>query len=151
MEAENDPYGLVDVLRSFAVETDRFVARFGSGRGLHRTDLQALAVLMQADEGGAPLSPGALGAALRLSSPATTALLDRLEASGHVARERSATDRRRIDLRVSPQAHRVGAELFGPLADTITAVASRRSLADQALLARFLSDLVTAMRDHTDG
>jgi DNA-binding MarR family transcriptional regulator len=139
-----DPYNLVDLLRRYSVETDRYIDRFAARHELHRTDLHALAVMMQASESGRPLTPGALGAALNLSSPATTALLDRLAGNGHVLRERSAADRRRVELTISARAETVGAELFGPLSREVGRAVAHYSAKEQELIARFLTDMVAA-------
>lgn len=144
MATSPDPYGLIGLLRQYSVETDRYIDRFAGRHALHRTDLQALAVMMHASRSGTPLTPGTLGAALNLSSPATTALLDRLAAGGHVVRERSVTDRRRVELSISAVAEEVGAELFGPLTARILEAMNRYSDTEQALVARFLADMVAA-------
>lgn len=69
------------------------------------------------------LTPGSLGAALGLSSPATTALIDRLEFAGHARRERGMRDRRRVLIRLTPDARQLGGELYGPLfAQVVTAL-----------------------------
>jgi len=142
--SDGDPHDLIDLLRRFSVETDRYISRFASRYGLHRTDLQALGVMMQASRSGSPLTPGALGAALNLSSPATTALLDRLAAAGHVVRERSLSDRRSIELHIGAAAEQVGRQLFGPLGAVILEVIDRYTDDEQALVARFLGDVISA-------
>jgi len=42
------PAALVRLLRQLTVETDRFAEMFGEAHGLHRTDLNALVVIMDA-------------------------------------------------------------------------------------------------------
>ncbi|WP_233494239.1 MarR family winged helix-turn-helix transcriptional regulator [Renibacterium salmoninarum] len=53
---------------------------------------------------------------MNLSSPATTALIDRLDRAGHVERRRSGTDRRQVQLASTEKAKQTGRALFGPLA-----------------------------------
>ncbi|MGW4489209.1 MarR family winged helix-turn-helix transcriptional regulator [Amycolatopsis sp. NPDC004368] len=145
-----DPHGLAGLLRRHAVETERYVATFGAGHGLHRTDLNALAVVMDADRSREPMTPGRLSAALHLSPPATSALIDRLEQAGHLRRTRSAADRRQVDLRITDSALALGAALFGPLADHVRAAIGRYSEPEQALIARFLRDVSAAVTAATD-
>ncbi|MPQ97797.1 MarR family transcriptional regulator [Modestobacter sp. I12A-02628] len=132
------------LLRRFAVETDRYVESSGTQHDLHRTDLNALAVILDANRAGEPLTPSRLGAALHLSSPATTALLDRLERAGHVRRTRSTVDRRRVDLEMTRAAGLVAGELFGPLGRSVGAAVERYGPEERALVARFLRDVIAA-------
>ncbi|MEV4602972.1 MarR family transcriptional regulator [Amycolatopsis sp. NPDC049253] len=148
--AAGDPHGLAGLLRRHAVETERYVATIGAGHDMHRTDLNALAVVMDADRTREPMTPGRLSAALHLSPPATSALIDRLEQAGHLRRTRSAADRRQVDLRITDSALAIGAALFGPLADHVRAVIARYSEPQQALIARFLQDVSTAITAATD-
>ncbi|GAB4005677.1 hypothetical protein GCM10029992_54260 [Glycomyces albus] len=105
-EAADVP-GDLDLIRLFRAATaasDRFAERFGASHGLHRTDLNALEAIMDAARRGAPMSPSVLAAETGLSPSATTALIDRLEASGHVERVRTGGDRRRVTLAMSEAA-----------------------------------------------
>ncbi|MET9348495.1 MarR family transcriptional regulator [Streptomyces termitum] len=106
---------LVHLLRAVTVELDLRGAEFAARNGLHPTDLRALIHLLDADRAGADVTPGRLGAALRLNSAGTTALLDRLERLELVRRERDENDRRRIMLRVEQRAVELGRSFFGPL------------------------------------
>ncbi len=135
---------IVDLLRRFSVETDRFVERCSRSRGLHRTDLDALAVIMDASRNGVPLTPGGLAAALSLSPSATSALLDRLGGAGHVRRHRSDTDRRRVALEMSEGAEALGRELFTPLARRVGAVIDGLDDDERRLIARFLAEVIEA-------
>ena len=130
------------LLRRFNLETDRFVSGFAVSHGLHRTQLNALAVMMEANRSGHALTPGELGAALSLSSPATTAMLDRLAAAGHVDRTRSSVDRRKVELAISDQAQQVGRELFLPLSRHLTAALADYSDAELEIIIRFLTDMI---------
>ncbi|MGW4046936.1 MarR family transcriptional regulator [Streptomyces sp. NPDC004721] len=113
---------LVHLLRAVTVEFDLRGAEFAARNGLHPTDLRALIHLLDADRAGTDVTPGRLGAALRLNSAGTTALLDRLERLGLVRRERDENDRRRIMLTVEQKAVELGWSFFGPLiADLVDA------------------------------
>lgn len=57
-----------------------------------------------------PISPGDLGRRTGLHPATLTGILDRLERGGWIARERSPSDRRSVQLRALPERNR---ELFG--------------------------------------
>ncbi|RRR99737.1 MarR family winged helix-turn-helix transcriptional regulator [Glycomyces terrestris] len=138
---------LTRLLQNLTVESDRYAERFGAAHGLHRTDVNALAVIMDAARRGEPMSPGALAKELGLSPSATTALIDRLQALGHVERSRPAGDRRRVALEVPEAAVEANRHLFVPLG-----IAFARSWAgftpeERAVVARFLEVSTEAMRE----
>ena len=113
--------GLVHLLRSVAVDLDLQAAAFATEHRLHPTDVRALIAMLDAERAEESMTPGRLGARLHLNSPATTAVIDRLEALGLLARERDPHDRRRVLLLVSEQAKTLGWSFFGPLIARILA------------------------------
>lgn len=141
---------VMTLLRRFTTETERYVSAAGTDNEMHRTDMNALAAIMDAGRSGETMSPGRLSAVLRLSAPATTALLDRLEGAGHVRRVRSSTDRRRVHLVVTDHALTVGRSLFGPLAEHLRPVIERYPPEQRELVATFLAEAVSAVRSATE-
>lgn len=135
---------LLAKMREFTIESDRYVDKAASLHGLHRTDLNALGLLVRPNRQEELMTPGKLGEALNLSSPATTALVDRLERSGHVTRCRSENDRRQVDLAMTDTARSVGRELFMPLAAQLGLALSNYSPAELAVVERFLEDMTAA-------
>ncbi|GAA4427616.1 MarR family transcriptional regulator [Actinokineospora soli] len=135
---------LITLLRRLTVESDRFAEHFGDLHGLHRTDLNALAVIMDAAKAGTPMTPTALAHALNLSYSATTSLLDRLERSGHVSRDRSATDRRKIELRMHPRAMELGMAFFAPLGRELASAWAGMSDEERETVGRFLAASIEA-------
>jgi DNA-binding MarR family transcriptional regulator len=113
--------GLVHLLRSVAVDLDLQAAAFATENRLHPTDVRALIAMLDAERAEESMTPGRLGARLHLNSPATTAVIDRLEALGLLARERDPHDRRRVLLIVSEEAKTLGWSFFGPLIARILA------------------------------
>ncbi|MEU2159391.1 MarR family winged helix-turn-helix transcriptional regulator [Streptomyces sp. NPDC019396] len=101
-------------LRRLTGEINRFVHEFASQQGLHPTDVQALATIMDAK---APLTPSRLGARLGLTSGAVTACLDRLERTGHIQRVRDSSDRRVVHLHYLAAAKTTARAHFLPLAE----------------------------------
>ena len=136
---------LIDALRRFNIESDRFVEVFATTHGLHRTDMNAVAYVSAADEAGAPLSPGQLGAELGLSSPATTALIDRLERVGHVGREPDPSDRRKVALRTRTDGMRLAVEFFVPLGRALHEAMDDFEDEELAVVLQFLERAVAAV------
>ncbi|MCC3764247.1 MarR family transcriptional regulator [Glycomyces sp. TRM65418] len=137
---------LTRLLQTLTVESDRYAERFGARHGLHRTDVNALALILAAARRGEPMSPTALAKELGLSPSATTALIDRLEAVGHVRRERPAGDRRRVALTVPEAGLAEGRKMFVPLAKAFAESWADFGPAEREVIARFLDVSTEAMR-----
>jgi DNA-binding MarR family transcriptional regulator len=86
------------LLREILNLTDDFEAHLGRELTVNRTDLEAMEHLIQ--EG--PLGPTDLARRLGLTTAATTTVVDRLIAVGHVSREPHATDRRGVVIVPNP-------------------------------------------------
>ncbi|MET4622312.1 DNA-binding MarR family transcriptional regulator [Arthrobacter sp. 2762] len=138
------PQDLVRLLQDFTLEANHYVDAAGGRNDMHRTDLNALAVIMRHSAAGRVVTPGVLRNELRLSSPATTALVDRLHASGHVVRERVGTDRRQIQLIMTPKAYRDGSAMFMPLALRMGKAMGAYSADELDVVRRFMTDMIEA-------
>ncbi|MGW7459197.1 MarR family winged helix-turn-helix transcriptional regulator [Streptomyces sp. NPDC054797] len=130
---------LVHLLRAVSIEFSLRQAEFAARNGMHPTDVRALICLLDAARAGEPATVGLLGARLGQGSAGTTAVIDRLERLGYVARVRDDRDRRRILLRVEPEAIRLGREFFGPLIDGVLAVLDSFDPAERDTVRRFLT------------
>ncbi|MFL6123176.1 MarR family winged helix-turn-helix transcriptional regulator [Actinophytocola sp.] len=135
---------LARLLRQLTVETDRFAEMFGEAHGLHRTDLNALVVIMAATRRGRQISPGQLARALHLSASATTTVLDRLEIAGYVERDRSSDDRRRVELRMSDRIVRMGEQYFRPLGVEVSRAWARFTPQERVTIIEFLTASIDA-------
>jgi DNA-binding MarR family transcriptional regulator len=141
---------LSEAVRALVIATDRYSEAASAHQQLHRTDMRALAALMDAPgTGDDGLSPGRLGTRLGLSSPATTALVDRLERAGHVTRERDPRDRRVVIVRITEQALREGSALYTPLQASLLRALQQLDPADLAITTRTLRVIETATREAT--
>ena len=138
------PPPLVRLLQEFSLEANRYVDAAGGRNDMHRTDLNALSVMMEHTARNEVVTPGVLRKELHLSSPATTALIDRLDRSGHVVRERQGTDRRQVQLRLTPKAYRDGGAMFQPLARHMGAALEAFTPEEQELATRFLTAMIDA-------
>lgn len=132
------------LLRQLNVELDRFNVLFGESHGLHHTDLNALVTILDAANRQEPMTPGRLAATLDLSVSATTALLERLESLGHVTRERSETDRRRVELDIHDTARQVGGDFYRPLMRELSGVWGQFSAEQRETIRQFLTATIGA-------
>lgn len=138
------PPPLVRLLQEFTLEANRYVDAAGGRKDMHRTDLNALAVIMRHTAKGNVVTPGLLRKELNLSSPATTALIDRLDQSGHVTRERHSSDRRQVQLKMTPKAFQDGGAIFAPLARQMGSAMADFSAEELETVTRFMTAMVEA-------
>lgn len=138
------PHPLVLLLQEFTLEANRYVDTAGGRKDMHRTDLNALAAIMRHTAKGNVVTPGLLRKELHLSSPATTALIDRLDHSGHVTRERHGSDRRQVQLKMTPKAYQDGGAIFAPLARHMGAAMADFTPAELETVSRFMAAMVEA-------
>jgi len=135
---------LVRLLQEFTLEANRYVDTAGGRKDMHRTDLNALAVIMTHTARGNVVTPGLLRKELHLSSPATTALIDRLDRSGHVVREPHASDRRQVQLKMTPKAYQDGGAIFAPLSQKMGTAMADFSEEELETVSRFMTAMVEA-------
>ena len=89
----------VELLQSFRLYRAAEVAmrrRTRDSMSMGENDLLVLRYLLKAQKQGRSVSPGEIARYLAVSTASMTAIVDRLEKSGHVRRERHLSDRRSI-------------------------------------------------------
>src|SRR5690349_14281001 len=138
---------LIDALRLFAVESDVFVDLFARAHHLGRSDLNAIMWISSSAAAGRPITVGELAMNLGLGAPATTALVDRLESSGHIRRTRSASDRRRVTLVMEPAAQALATEYFVPLSRLMADAVADDNLDDLRRATSIIRRLCGAVTD----
>ncbi|MEC1614248.1 MarR family transcriptional regulator [Bacillus mojavensis] len=82
----------IQIFRKLGTRTILFHQAAAQALGLFPTDLKSADILNEAG----PMTAGELGKKTGLSTGSVTALVDRLEKAGYVARERDPNDRRRV-------------------------------------------------------
>lgn len=82
----------VQLFRKLGTRTVLFHQAAAQALGLFPTDLKSADILNEAG----PMTAGELGRKTGLSTGSVTALVDRLEKAGYVAREKDPNDRRRV-------------------------------------------------------
>jgi DNA-binding MarR family transcriptional regulator len=136
---------VVHRLREFALRYDLAVGEFARTTGLHGTDVRALVCLLDAERGGVEATPSWLAQQLGMTSQATTAVIHRLEAAGHVERLRSRTDGRSTRLQVSDSAVALGWQFFGPLLDRLITTTQALDPGQQKLVKDYLTAVTDAL------
>ena len=136
---------LVHGLREVAVRLELAMADFARSSGLHGTDVRALIRLLDAERAEVDATPSWLAQQLGMTSQATTAVIHRLEAAGHVERLRSRSDGRSARLQVSDAAVALGWQFFGPLLERMVAVTESLNPSEQSLVKKWLAEVSGAI------
>ena len=136
---------LVHRLREVALRLELAVGEFAKTTGLHGTDVRALTRLLDAERADVEATPGWLAQQLGMTSQATTAVIHRLEAAGHIERLRSRSDGRSARLQVSDAAVDLGWQFFGPLLDRLITTTTALDPADRAVVAGYLTTISEAL------
>ncbi|MEU0060957.1 MarR family winged helix-turn-helix transcriptional regulator [Streptomyces sp. NPDC006334] len=123
-------------LRRMNGEINRLVHGFAGDHGLHATDVQALAAILDSEE---PMTPKRLREHLGLTSGAVTACVDRLERAGHIRRVRESADRRVVHLHYAADARSAARTYFRPLAQATEAARTRFTEDELSVVLRFLT------------
>jgi DNA-binding MarR family transcriptional regulator len=142
---------IIDRLRWYVVQSEHVAHAFAHRHGLHPTDMAALIAIMEAEGAGAPLTPGGLATRLRLSSAATTSVIDRLERAGHVHRSREDADRRRVHLRYAEPGMALARDFFAPLGRLTEPVMAAFDDGELATVRRFLDAMSATMETYRAG
>ena len=112
--------------------------------GLSESEMLAVAHLAQRGR----LTPSELAELLDLSSGGVTALVQRLELAGHIERSAHPTDRRSVQIRLSPALVERAADAFTPLVGALDGVAAELSESEQAIVGRYLARVTIATEEH---
>lgn len=112
--------------------------------GINATDLNCLNIVALTG----PMTAGELARATGLTTASITGVLDRLEESGFVRRERDPRDRRRVivNLKAGPGLREIG-PTFGPLVKAWRSTAARYSDDELRLILQFQRQVEQIMRD----
>jgi MarR family transcriptional regulator, organic hydroperoxide resistance regulator len=139
---------LLEALRAHGIVFTELGRGFGARMGLHNTDAAALVEILEAQDGGNPLTQKELGKRIGLTPGATSTLLTRLEDVGHIVRTRSGVDKRIVTLRASDGVERSIDGYFDPLTERLGSVMQRFSPEVLAEVERFLGEVSATMNDY---
>ena len=135
---------LIHQLREVALRLELAAGEFARSTGLHATDVRALIRLLDAERAGVEATPTWLSQQLGMSSQATTAVIHRLEAAGHVERRKSPADARSTQLMVTESAVDLGWTFFGPLLERLIATTTTLTPAARTTISTYLTAVTTA-------
>ncbi|MBF4591452.1 MarR family winged helix-turn-helix transcriptional regulator [Curtobacterium sp. VKM Ac-1395] len=145
---DDDQVTVMHRLRDWAVTFDELNRHLSTWMDLPVSDANALGQIVWAEQGGDPLSPARLARLIGMTSGATSILIDRLEAAGHVARHRESTDRRRVALRPTDAARAESARFLGfagsEIAETVQGTDPEETRVVIAFLGRMTAAAVAA-------
>jgi DNA-binding MarR family transcriptional regulator len=133
-------------LRELRIQLSLLNYRIGSQLDLKDLDLDCLDVL---DVYG-PLSPSALARRAGLHPATMTGVLDRLERGGWIARERDASDRRAVVVRILSDRYAELMRFYSPMNRSMNKILAKYSDSELEAIADFMGRTVDAGRSATD-
>ena len=122
-------------IRKVSAQSVLFSQTVAERVGINSSDLECLDIVVLQGT----VTAGELAAATGLTTGAITGVIDRLEKAGFARRERDVEDRRRVLVRALPEVERRIAPLYASLQRSMTALWSRYSAQELALLIEFLA------------
>ena len=142
MTTEDQPpsgtLGALDELIQVAACVEPAVARRA---GISTTELQALRHLV-----AGPHGPVELAHLLGVTSAASSGVVDRLAARGHVRRRPHPDDGRRTVVEITPSGRSEVLSLMGPVLTALGEVDARLPVAEREVVGRYLSEVLSALR-----
>jgi DNA-binding MarR family transcriptional regulator len=138
------PRALAEQLRRLGYALHDSQHAMAAALGIGLTDLQAVERVML----DGALGPAELGAAIGVRPASVTALVDRLERSGHVVRTPHPTDRRRQVLHATAKAQSDGWAAIAPLVAGLIDAAADLDDEQRATVALYLDRVTEALRTY---
>ncbi len=124
----------LEEVRAWRVDQDLLDEALAAYWGINRTEARVIDIVDRAGR----ITAGQLGAEVRLSSGAVTAVIDRLESAGLVRRVRDTTDRRRVFVEATPKVQALAAPVFGPMAEESHGMLAAYTEAELDLIGGFI-------------
>jgi DNA-binding MarR family transcriptional regulator len=146
MPAHHDAEAIRKAINRKELAATRQRSALGRLLGLSDTDVLAIQHLAAAGR----LTPTQLGSMLGMTSGGATALVQRLEREGFVAREPHPSDRRSALLRLTPEIERQAGEALAPLVAAIDALSAQLDDRERRAVARYLAAVADAGERHAD-
>jgi DNA-binding MarR family transcriptional regulator len=121
-----------------------FESHLGEQLTVNPTDLAAMEQLIMSG----PLGPSELARRLKITPPAVTAVVDRLEELGHATREVNPDDRRAVVVTPAPASVQKAMSILMPMIIDVDATLDGFDAEQQAVIAQYLERVVAAYRGH---
>jgi len=125
---------LTTILRRMGAASALHSQAVAKRAGLASIDLECLDMILLAG----PVTAGQIMEHTKLTSGAVTGLIDRLARKGYVERAADPQDRRKVIVRIVPEAIRPLQELFAPMAERSAALMQQYSAEELELIAGFV-------------
>jgi DNA-binding MarR family transcriptional regulator len=109
--------------------------------GLSESELHSLRHLL-----GGPLGPNDLARTLGVTSAASSGIVDRLEARGHVSRRPHPTDKRRTVVVISDSGRTEVLTQMRPMFEALVAADAQLSPDQRTVVDAYIRDIISAMR-----
>ncbi len=137
--------GEVEEVRGWHVDQDLLDEAIAAYLGINRTEGRVIDIVDRAGR----ITAGQLGAEVRLTSGAVTAVVDRLEAAGLVRRVRDTADRRRVFVEVTPKVEALATPIFGPMAEESYRALATYTDAELELISGFIRTSRELLKRHS--
>jgi DNA-binding MarR family transcriptional regulator len=134
----NVDHGIGDSFTAILALQQRFRREMQDALGVDSTGLNTMIHLATVGSDG----PTAIAAALETSTAATSLVLNRLEAAGHVSRQPHPTDRRKVVVAPAPESLASAYECVRPIIDGIDQLSAALTPAERSTVAAFLEGVV---------
>ncbi|MFB3977927.1 MarR family winged helix-turn-helix transcriptional regulator [Microbacterium proteolyticum] len=136
---------VMESLRAYRAAEMAMRRRTQDTMAMSENELVVLRFLTRASSAGADVTPADLARHLGVSTASITALLDRLERSDHVRRERHPTDRRKVLVRRTAQTEDEMRDTLGTLHARMMAATRGMSETDADAVTAFLNRMRCAV------
>ncbi|HKH11434.1 MAG TPA: MarR family transcriptional regulator [Rubrobacter sp.] len=137
---------VVGLVREHSSAALRYAAALAKRMGIEASELAALEHL----EGSGPMTPGRLGRRLSMSPGAMTALVDRLEARGHIERMPNPEDRRSALLRGTEKGLGDSLEHLWHYIEEMRGIEEGFTEEERRVISRFLKAATEATHRHAE-
>jgi len=136
-----DPIG--QRLQDISILTREIGKTIGETLGVNLTDMAALEQLLTSG----PLTPSELAVRLKVTTAASTQIVDRLERAGHVSRQRQAGDRRKVLVVPAESSVERAFEALAPMLDGLEGAIAVLPQGDRQVIERFLDQVIDVYRN----
>jgi DNA-binding MarR family transcriptional regulator len=134
----------VPLVQEFSARVILFHEAVAQRLGLHATDVKAIRLL-----GNNAMTAGHLAEHAGLTGAAVTALVDRLEATGYVVRERDADDRRKVAIRPVPAKVRELDQLYASHGAEMAHLLSKYDASEFVAITDYLANATQILAEQT--
>jgi DNA-binding MarR family transcriptional regulator len=145
IRVEHQRTAVVETLRDFASHDTELGRAFARSQHMHPTDASAIVEILTAERHGRVLTPARLAARIGLTTGATSTLLGRLEAAGHIIRRHDHADRRVVSLHSTQAIHDSADAYFAPIAEELDNALKNYSSKELATVESVVADLRAAL------